>query len=188
MITVACVEWENYLGRGAEYVAKLKSMVTRHLHLPHQFVCVQPEEPQFTGWWRKLELFKPGRFTGRVMYLDLDTVIVGPLAPLVAQTGAVHLSDWGWTRNVIAGGMLVWDAGEHEQLYTGFAKKVSDHYENDQEWMTVVGGWNRLSPHLCRSYRYHCKSGPPPRASVVAFHGRPKPHEILLGWVPGAWR
>ena len=122
-----------------------------------------------------------------MLYLDLDTVIVGPLDPLVAQTGAVKLRDWGWDRDVTAGGTLVWDAGEHADLWDG-ADLAPKRYADDQVYITARGGWNRLPPALLRSYRYHCKSGPPFGCSVVAFHGHPKPHEVATGWVPQHWR
>ena len=210
MVTVACVEVRDYLGRGAEYVERLRSMVARHLiGQPHRFVCLTDAPARhgglpaesihalptcdklaqlLTGWWAKLYLFEPGRFSGRVLYLDLDTLIVGPLEPVVAQTGAVKLLDWGWDRDVTAGGHLVWDAGEHAEVWAG-AELAPKRYADDQEYLTALGGWNRLPPALLRSYRYHCKSGPPAGCSVVAFHGRPKPHELGPDhWVTRAWR
>lgn len=202
MITVVCTEWHDFLGRGAEYVAKLASMVARHLSVPHRFICVTDRwerhpgiecqdlgpvsQEESKGCWAKLRIFQPGRFDGRCVYLDVDSVIVGPLEPLAAHKGAVYLEDWGWAKHCLAGGMLVWDAGEHEELCYHTAE-IRRRF-NDQEWMTVVGGWSRLPPLLCRSYRYHCKAGPPAGACLVAFHGRPKPHEFTEGWVKEGWR
>ena len=71
-LTVACVEVGNYLGRGEEYVGKLRSMASRHLP-EHEFVCIT--ESEHPSWWCKLELFKPGRLTGPTIYFDLDVVI-----------------------------------------------------------------------------------------------------------------
>lgn len=201
MLTAACIEWGNYLGRGAEYVEKLARGVARHLKQPHRFVVLRPREDQLppalavisdeartAGTWQKLSLFRPGQFAGRVLYLDLDSVIVGPLDELVEHKGAVHLADWGWDRNVHAGGTLVWDAEiEAPCIWDAFHAKVPLRFDNDQEWMTTLGVWDRLPPHLIRSYRYHCKQGVPQGASVIAFHGKPKPHE-LGGWVADEWR
>lgn len=206
MITVACLDHRNYLGMGARYVAVLRSMVARNLAQPYRFVCLTDDPSRhdlpkgeihylpscdklsqlLTGWWAKLYLFEPGRFEGRVLYLDLDSVIVGPLDPLAAQTGAVYLKDWGWDKDVTAGGQLVWDAGEHADLWDG-APLAPKRFADDQDYITARGGWNRLPPQLCRSYRYHCKSGPPAGCSVVAFHGSPKPHEVTGGWVAEHW-
>lgn len=185
MLTIACVEVGNYLGRGAEYVAKLRAMVERHLRLPFRFECISQSEK--AGWWAKVDLFEPGRFTGRVLYFDLDTVIVGPLDALADSKGILRLTDWGWTKNDYGSGVMVWDAGEHEEIWTRYTPDVPQRFRGDQDWMTHLGGWPALPKGLCVSYRYLSREAPPPGASVVAFHGVPKPHEVLTGWVPRAW-
>lgn len=185
MITVVTVEWGNYLGRGKEYIGKLRAGVARHLKAQHEFVCLHPADG-LPGWFKKLVVFEPGRFSGRVLYLDLDTVIVGELDELVKHKGAVHLADWGWSRNVAFGGCWVWDAGERDHLWNDFTPEVAQQFSDDQEWMTSVGCWDRLPAELIRSYRYHCKVGPPPGCVAVAFHGQPKPHQVG-GWVEQAW-
>lgn len=35
------------------------------------------------GFWNKVELFRPGLWSGPVLFLDLDTVITGDLAPII---------------------------------------------------------------------------------------------------------
>lgn len=185
MLTVACVEVGNYLGRGTEYVAKLRAMVARHLSQPFRFECItQSDKP---GWWAKVDLFEPDRFTGRVLYLDLDTVIVGPLDALAESKGILHLADWGWTKNDYGSGVMVWDAGEHAEVWSRYTPNVPDQFRGDQDWMTHLGGWAALPKGLCVSYRYVSIVAPPLGASVVCFHGSPKPHEVISGWVPGAW-
>lgn len=186
MITVACVNHGNYLGRGQEYVDKMRSMVSRHLSQPHEFVCLQDEGE--SGWWSKIELFRPGRFKGRVLYLDLDSVVTGSLDELVAQVGIVDLSDWGWPTHTLCSTVMVWDAGEHEDVYTEFEPPCMQSYRGDQDWITAIGGWWPLTAHLCRSYRYHAVNGPPVGCVHVSMHGKPKPHEITTGWVPEAWQ
>lgn len=44
-----------------------------HAYPYHQFVQDNP------GFWNKVELFRPGLWTGPVLFLDLDTVITGNL-------------------------------------------------------------------------------------------------------------
>jgi hypothetical protein len=187
VITVACVEWGNYEGRGDEYIEKLRGMVARNLAAAYRFVCLRPDIG-LNGWWNKIELFRPGQFAGRVLYLDLDTVIVGALERLVRHKGLLHLADWGWTRNDYGSGVMVWDAGEHEEIYTRFDGTVPARFRGDQDWMTHLGGWAALPKGLNVSYRYHAKESPPAGAVTVSMHGRPKCHEITRGWVPEAWR
>jgi hypothetical protein len=186
MITVVCVNVGDYLGRGDEYVAKLRAMVAHNLQAPHAFECIR-ESDKF-GWWAKVDLFAPGRFSGRVLYLDLDTAIVGPLDALVGMKGIIHLTDWGWTRNDYCSAVMVWDAREHEDIFTRYSRDAVKNLHGDQDWITQLGGWQALPKGLCVSYRYECKVSPPAGASVVCFHGQPKPHEIRSGWVPAAWR
>lgn len=215
MIIVACVEVGNYLGRGAEYVAKLRAMVARNLSAPHTFICLSDDyrrhaprhdsrerdfihelpEPGFgipglVGWWAKLYLFSPMRFAPRtrVLFLDLDTVIVGSLDALVESKGILHLADWGWTKNDYGSGVMVWDAGEHEEIWTRYTPDVPQRFRGDQDWMTYLGGWPALPKGLCVSYRYVSKQAPPAGARAVCMHGTPKPHEILTGWVPELWK
>jgi hypothetical protein len=205
-LVIACIKW----GYPAEYANRLLAGVRRNLALPHRFVCVtqdpagldpaievRPLDDKWPRLWNQLELFRHGTFLPgeRVLYLDLDTVITGDLAPLAAKTGAIHLKDWGWARDVVYGGLMVWDAGiEHLDIYPrfgratpGFRAFLDDPTLNIQDWMTLLGGWNRLDPSLVRSYRYHCIDGPPPNCRAVCFHGEPKPHAINKGWVPGFW-
>lgn len=201
MITVACVEWSDYCGAGSEYVAILRDMVARHLKAEHRFVCLTdaPERhpgietirltPGPEGWWAKCELFRSGLFDGRILYLDLDSVIVGPLDPLAASPGIIQLADWGWTTPTYGSGVMVWDAAEHAEIWTRWTPEVAERLRGDQDWLTELGGWQALPAHLCRSYRYESKAGPPKGCSVVCMHGRPKCHELPAPhWSRAFWR
>lgn len=99
MITVACVWVQANVPYDVEYVERLAAMVRKHLKVPHRFVCLTDRpwllpdgmdrmpiaSPHpLPGWWAKVELFRPGRFTGRVLYLDLDTLVVDSLEPVVS--------------------------------------------------------------------------------------------------------
>ena len=208
MITVACVDSGNYLGRGREYVEKLRLIVARHLSVPHVFVCLTDYGPvgdehgdwptffigisgERKGWWAKTELFKPGIFPAgeRVLYLDLDTVVVGSLDELVKHKGILHLDRWGWEKKVYGSGVMIWDSGEHAEIWTKFTPDVPKRHEGDQNWLTELGGWPALPDGICVSYRYHCKKGPPAGASVICMHGRPKQTDLPPEhWVYEHWR
>jgi hypothetical protein len=109
MITVCAMLWNDELAKcravytyGRKHVAALKSMVARHLSLPHEFVCVTNVPGAVDGICRAVPLdmttFVPGtryaklmlfrrdigeRLGERVLYLDLDTVIVDSIDPIV---------------------------------------------------------------------------------------------------------
>lgn len=76
----------------AEWVYKLKRSVERNLSIPFKFTCfsdidlscdVIKLEPNFDGWWNKVQLFNPNFFLGETLYLDLDIVITRPLDELI---------------------------------------------------------------------------------------------------------
>jgi len=186
VLTVACVNHGNYLGRGDQYVNTLHAMVRRNLSREFDFVCLKDEGD--AGWWAKIELFRPGRFSGRVLYTDLDSVIVGSLEELADTKGIIDLNDWGWKTHTLSSAVMVWDAGEHAEIFTRYTATVPKRFRGDQDWITHLGGWQALPSHLCRSYRYDCVDVPPSDCVHVSMHGRPKPHEIRDGWVPSAWR
>lgn len=95
MITVACVR--NGTAYPVHYVERLRNMVLRHADRPVRIICLtdRPDEvPEgvepvdiaanaLPTWWPKMLLLDPMvRGEGRCVYLDLDTVVCGPLAPL----------------------------------------------------------------------------------------------------------
>lgn len=85
-----------------EYVKKLRNMLSRHLTLPYQFICLtdkpylhKDEEGiifkqapiAIADSWCKLSLFTPQieslGFKGKALYLDLDVVILGNIDKIV---------------------------------------------------------------------------------------------------------
>lgn len=193
MITVAAVEHGDYQKRGSEYVRKLKAAVHRNMTAAHRFVCLTDdprrhpgiecqmlpsrEKDGLSGWWAKCYLFSPDRFEGRVLYLDLDSLITGPLDALTQTKGIIHLIEWGWARNCYGSGVMLWDAGEHREIWDRYTPEVPHCFEGDQMWLHKLGGWDALPkpPTLC-SYRYHCKQGVPEGCVVASMHGPDKPH------------
>src|SRR4029077_4234365 len=85
------------------YVVHLKDMVIRNLDaVEGRFVCftdrphelpegigTAPLPADLPGWWSKLALFRKGLFPDgdRVLFFDLDTLIVGAIDRLAAYNG-----------------------------------------------------------------------------------------------------
>lgn len=185
MLTVACVCVGDYLQRGDLYTERLKASVARNLAQPYKFECIT--ESPWLGWWSKISLFEPGRFSGRVLYLDLDVVVTGSLDLLAEHAGIIHLADWGWKKNDYCSSVMVWDGDEHARAFNEFNDDVQLCFRGDQDWLTCLGGWAALPRSLNASYRYHATKAPPKDAVTVSFHGKPKPHECG-GWVADYWR
>jgi hypothetical protein len=162
------------------------------------------------GWWSKIELFRPGLFPDglRILYLDLDTVVVGSLARILARPERIlALEDFyrhppTFARG-LGSGVLAWTAGD--PLLTGFYEEFAadpDRYMRacgtggDQRYLeialTCAGAWDQITfwqdvcPAAIVSYKVHCATGQiRPGAKVVCFHGRPKPWEVPA--LEGPW-
>lgn len=195
-IVFACVKFGKKYG--AEYVNILADMVARNCELPFRFLCytddgaglleeveVHPLPVGYDGWWNKLWLFSKDATPpkARIVFLDLDVIVTGPLEPLVMTEGIA--ADWlqgGYNSSV-----MVWDHGEHNDAWQLIKPSDMARLHGDQDWLTELGGWDYLPADWIVSYREHAREWPPEGAIVVAFHGYPKPHEVTEGWVPEMW-
>ena len=186
MLNIIMVNAWNYLGRGQDYVDRLKSGVTRNLTVPHTFhVITEADIPEgVEGWWCKLVLFQPGRFKGRCLFFDLDTVIVGSLDDIAGYKGDfAQLSDLYYPERG-ASGVLAWDADKAAPIWTIWerAGRPQFHQYGDGGWIdSILPDCDRLQnlyPDQIVSFKAHCKNGVPEGARVVAFHGQPRPHQM----------
>lgn len=210
MLTVACVLRQG--GRySAAWVRKLRHGVARHLKQPHRFVALADGPPvegvetiplatAWPGWWSKIELFRPGLFSGPVLYIDLDSVIVGPLDGLARTTpGFTMCRDFIAPANKNSS-VMAW-LGDYSILWDVMCGNADmcQHYDawpggrvGDQAYTedTLQAGGVTIdvfAPRLVASYRKQAITGPPPGASVVTFHGKDKPDTINSEWVARTW-
>ena len=194
MLTVACV-----LRSGGdytpEYVERLQQGVAQHLTVPHRFVCLSDVEvpceripliTSWAGWWAKLELFRPGLFTGPVLYFDLDTVITGDITPLAERKHSfTMLSDFSRAFQP-ASGVMAWQ-GDYSRLFTQWDPQLERQYRRsscwgDQGWIARTlnikpARWQQLFPGMFASYKLSpiaARKG----ASIVCFHGKPRPRDV----------
>lgn len=203
-LTVATV-----LRSGAEYspewAHRLRRQVNEHLGAPHNFVCLTDMEVpgvetrelvhDFPGYWSKMELYREGLFDGRVIYLDLDTLVIGDIAPLAEYDGAfAALRDFGDPR-IQASGILLLDGRDPPPLYRMALEERPRMRRNARTDLW----WNRhlkadviqdiVPPGFIQSYKMHGLEDGPNGASVVCFHGTPRQHEFGPGhWVTRAWK
>mgnify|MGYP001557842518 CR=1 FL=1 len=184
-VTIACV-----LSPGPLYtswhVDRLKDMVAQHMSQPYQFVCV--DDSKFPGWWAKIDLFKPGRFTGRVLYLDLDSTVIGSLDDIANHK---HPSLFSMMENFkefkepnkarLNSSVMAWDAEKANHLFTEFTPSVMERLNGDQNWISEQMPDAATFPEdLCVSYKVRrAKLKTIPKdARVVCYHGNPKPWDL----------
>lgn len=193
-----------------KYVLNLKSMVSKHITVPYEFVCLTDVtingcktillQDQLVGWWSKLELFRPGLFDCDVaIYFDLDTLIMENIDELLKlNQGFYGLRPWNLANRAkgqTASGVMVWQPGQFDFIYKGFNLADINNGKTDQGYITTAlrsNGiqWKALQDHISgiRSYKRECRNGPPSGTRVVCFHGRPRVHECQDKWVKEVWR
>lgn len=196
-LTVACV-----LRSGGdfkpEHVQELRAGVRKHLLSDHRFVCLSdvavpgvdtvPLPHAWPGWWAKICLFRPGIFSGRVLYLDLDSVVVGSLEEIASYNGRLAMLSDFFEPEKPASGVMAWEAGEGASaynLFVGDPRAVMGTLHGDQDWLArgLLLPPKRLQdlfPGQLVSWKRHCSAGIPEGARIVSFHGRPRPWEVEL--------
>lgn len=164
--------------------------------------CVRvPLKYGWRSWWSKLELFRPD-VAGDLLYIDLDTVIVGDLSELASLGRTTLLSDFYYPERPASGLMYlaesdrakVWaawiadpKAAMHKCMRHGDQQFIGEVLHDAQRFQDVL-------PGRVVSYKVHVAKGlnkrsigngsVPSGTSVVCFHGRPRPWHVKEEWVP----
>ena len=233
--SVLCMRWGDRYG--PDYVNRLFSMVARNLALPHRFVCltddprgIRPEvecrplpaieladAPAHSGWRKLSCLASEIDDLGRVLFLDLDLVIVGAIDALFTHPGVFCIIE-NWTqkgRGVGNSSVFRYEAGAHRQILEEFcdnAAQILRRWPNEQTYLTRSIGEATFWPRSwCRSFKHDCLPARPLRpfraaripqdAKIIVFHGEPKPPDAARGlwqqsriglrpvaWIDEYWR
>lgn len=189
---------------GPEYVYALQAGIQRYYSLPHEFVCITsqslpavnciPEMDPWPGWWQKVSAF---RLDGPFCLIDLDMVIVGSIDWLAdyAECDLAAILNWGVNgggclySDEIAGAVVV-SNGRNPQVADAMSDAVIRRLDphGDQTFLTEQfrGRITYMPQERICSYKRHVRDTGriPDAASIVAFHGSPRPHEV--GWVSAA--
>ena len=200
-LTVCCLNWHNYLGRGAEYVGKLRRGVERHLTVPHTFREVTEADLPTgrTGWFNKLHLLE--LFDGDVLYLDLDVIVTGCLDPFVdifkTDTSRIWArDDWSYPvtnpriglEATINSSVMLWSGRKDMGRLT---QRMIDTTHGDQGIITQLfwpHGISLLPGEMVKSYKYDLGRGGQGPGPITVFHGSPKPHQVTDLWVHECWQ
>ena len=200
---IICMKWGTKYG--PEYVNRLHSMVSRHLTLPHRFVCFTedgsglnpgidvlplPEmdlPPGKERGWRKLSTFQNplADLEGTALFLDLDVVIVDSIDPFFAQDGEfliIHDWDRPWR---ITGNSSVYrfSVNRYPEIYAEFMADidaVKAKHRNEQaylsEWMHQRGLLQYWPKEWCVSFKRNCL----PRWPVSLWKTPPLPEKARI--------
>lgn len=207
MLNIVCVKHGDLYS--SDYVNILFDMVRRNLFEGKQgkFICFT-DDPEYldegievrslpgnlTGWWNKLYLFKKDLFPegDRIVYFDLDTVIVGGLDHIVNYDGDFAILRDFYRPLGLQSSVMAWKANhcsewwdEYERL--GYPEIVGGDQSFIEGCVEDPDLWQELFPGNFVSYKVHAKNKIPDNSKVIVFHGNPRPHEVLDGWVPKVW-
>lgn len=220
-----------------DYVVRLNNMLTRwfsipvRLHvytesgrdIPSEFIKHDLVDWGFGGprssWWYKLQIFDSDHHDGRMIYFDLDTVIVGNLDWLLLLTVDEYL--WGvrdfkylWKSgsHSMNSSVMLWDTHHYRWLLDRFIGDRVDHvrglFAGDQDYINqwvkipqlrlfdedrvLSWRWQALDGGYNFSERRHRRVGEgtvvDDRASILVFHGDPKPDEVSDPVIVSNWR
>lgn len=192
---------------GPTHVNRLAAMLARNTTRQHDFLCLTDDPTginipytdvgtDLKGWWAKLVLFRPhpalvGR---RVIYLDLDTVIMGDADFLFDYDGQLAMLRSFLPPSKYGSAIMSFQAGFGREIWTEFHRRpqnIMERLYGDQDWieenLKAVDLWQDIAPGKIGSYKVDHLEGEPGGFSVCCFHGRPKIEEVD-GWVREAWR
>lgn len=157
--TVLCVKFGNKYSR--DYVERLRNMVSRHLTIPYEFVCltddkhpidgvrsiVIPNAGYTKGWWHKVHMFDPSLpLNGRILYMDLDVIVCGNIDNLFTYHSNDFLGIRDFNRkfhttfNSLNSSVMCWNAGEKSYIFDQFISNIvgAQRMHGDQDWIWHV--------------------------------------------------
>ena len=143
-----------------EYVNKLFNMISRHLTLPHRFICFTenpqglnpsietrplPEDENLQGWWWKLYVFKQGHFSSGDInfFIDLDMVIIRNIDKLFEYLPGEFIGLQNLNRvfnrypQSLGSAVLRWPAETYCDIWDEFKKNIKNAktLHGDQDWI-----------------------------------------------------
>jgi hypothetical protein len=156
-----------------------------------------PLRYRWKGWWSKVEIFRPGLFTGPTLYLDLDSLPIGFLGGIAGFQGDfATLSDFYQLKHMASGVMAWTPGGRSHGIYETFLQDpegiMRTHPGRSDHWYRrVLGEVQRLQslfPGQIVSYKAHARNGPPKDARLVCGHGNPRFSSPSAGWTHKLWK
>lgn len=222
MLTVCTWLWGDKFS--AEHVKKLAAGVRRNLEQEHRFICFSDraiplgglERAHISDIWltghrgcfARLRMFDPewqrNYAADRLVCIDLDTVITGPLDPLFDRPEAFVIMQGGNAANPCPynGALMMLRRGAHPHVWAEFtleAAQRAPYYEfaDDQAWIfhkvPRAAGW-RCGPssgvYVFRKPGWPSGSDAlPAGAALVTFNGIRSPEKFVhLDWVRRHWQ
>lgn len=196
MVKFVCV-----LKSGGDYTPAYVNKLSKQMD-GFEFICLTDFAPSafdfpvlalehdLPGWWSKLEAF---RIIGPVIYLDLDTFVLGSLDKLVSAVsgGECFMMLTPFARQEQwASGVMAWQ-GDFSFLLTNHKAIDQKEHQWDQRYISarLLEAGVKITPIQdyvdVKSYKHHGKAEKP-ETDILCFHGKPRPHQAQ-GWAKQYW-
>lgn len=186
------VEHVQALARQIEqYAQGVRFQVLSDVKVPG--VETLPLKQGWPGWWAKLELMSPN-LPGDFLFMDLDTVITGPLNDILAVKKLTLLRDFyrdgKKLKEGLGGGFMylpedyairrpVWQMFMQQPQLNMRVYSRGDQFLFEKFWLNTAQRWQDVVPGQVVSWKVNCKDNiVPPDARVVCFHGQPRPFAV----------
>ena len=146
-----------------------------------------PLQHGWPGWWSKMEMFGPS-LEGDVLMIDLDTVVLS----LPAEPSETTVLRDFTEPSVMGSGFMYVTAADRARVWDAWLSDPERHMRDNARWpkwgeqgflQDHIGGAAKWGREVV-SYKVHCRGGVPDGASVVCFHGKPRPWDVKAAWVP----
>lgn len=162
----------------------------------HPLIRSIPLIEAWEGWWSKINLFSD-LLDGDIFYMDIDTVVRGPLDSFFNQPKTTFLEDF-YKHHLLGSGLMYIRQQDKARIWNDFIKNPAFHmaqnrtrrFWGDQGYYSRhfndFNLWQKVLPGKVVSYKVHCRNRPlpPPGTSIVCFHGNPRPWAAGAKWVP----
>lgn len=140
MINIVCLLRNGgKVGYDPTWVEKLQNSIKRNVSLPYTFTCLSdvdvscnriPLDDDGAGFWAKLQLFKPNRFNGPVLYIDLDTVICKNIDDIIKKSQGRQFVMWyEKDKNISSSAMMYWE-GDYSFLWKIYKSKDINYWKD----------------------------------------------------------
>jgi len=177
--------------------------------LPIPDIGLTQDQWYTSGVWPKLALFQKDLhdLSGRALFIDLDMMIVGSLDPFFDETDPLTVLDVGdgWRPNgtekpEVGTGVFAFNIGEQRQILDSFMADrdgVIAGFQNEQDYVGEMGqGIGFWPTGAVISFKRFLRRGlgrdlfvspppPGPDVAIVAFHGAPRPIDLVATKVWG---
>lgn len=208
------VEYVDNLRRGVfnnlTYDFQFRCLTDMKLNIPNEEIVEFKKD--LPGWWSKLEVFRDDIYENdaQVLYLDLDTIITGNIDYMFENMKpGFHMLEGFSTRLLHASGIMYFDTDLsfiYDHLMTMYNKistfsKSNGKFKKDQEFIySTYKRFKGKSPFKIKrdngnilSFKKHVLNKKSlkesmNKASIVCFHGKPRPHEVLDDFVLSCWK